>query len=143
MTHAIELLQTAFHGLGAFLLDHTSFDLDFYRHHFLISLHVSKVGSDVNFLIFDVLPIRADGVIIYFHNIFRAFEYSTVLVYKGRAWNEAYLLHAFLQYKPRFQLLLFSAWRVHWHENELRKIMPHCLDRVGSFCIQKSSLAKG
>ena len=56
------------------------------------SSHVSKTGSDVNFLVFEVLPRLKSGVWIHFHDIFYPFEYLEEWVKKGRSWNEAYLL---------------------------------------------------
>jgi hypothetical protein len=42
---------------------------------FIDSSHVSKIGSDVNFLMFEVLPNIQSGVLIHFHDIFYNFEY--------------------------------------------------------------------
>jgi hypothetical protein len=41
---------------------------------FVDSTHVSKVGSDVNFILFEVLPALKPGVLIHFHDIFYPFE---------------------------------------------------------------------
>src|SRR5262249_30901378 len=53
---------------------------------FVDSSHVSKVGSDVNHLIFQILPALADNVVVHFHDIFYPFEYPKDWVYEGRAW---------------------------------------------------------
>ena len=63
---------------------------------FIDSSHVSKIGSDVNYLIFEVLPELKKGVIIHFHDIFFPFEYPKEWLYKGYYWNEAYILRSFL-----------------------------------------------
>ncbi|MCL1807088.1 MAG: class I SAM-dependent methyltransferase, partial [Oscillospiraceae bacterium] len=63
---------------------------------FIDSSHVSKIGSDVNFLCFDVIPRLKSGVIIHFHDIAWPFEYSKTTAYEGLAWNEAYMLRALL-----------------------------------------------
>ncbi|MFI5047353.1 MAG: class I SAM-dependent methyltransferase, partial [Acidimicrobiia bacterium] len=39
------------------------------------STHVSRVGSDVNYEIFEVLPALQPGVYVHFHDIFYPFEY--------------------------------------------------------------------
>jgi len=62
---------------------------------FIDLTHVSKTGSDVNRAFFDVLPVLAPGVYIYFHDVLYPFEYSNEWVYEGRAWNELYMLRAF------------------------------------------------
>ena len=59
---------------------------------FVDSTHVAKPGSDVNWLLFEVLPRLARGVVVHFHDIHHPFEYPKDWVYQGRAWNEAYLL---------------------------------------------------
>jgi len=74
---------------------------------FIDSSHVSKVGSDVNYLFFEVLPRLRPGVMVHVHDIFLPDEYPKVWVIdQGRNWNEQYLLRAFLQFN--------TAWEVLW-----------------------------
>jgi predicted O-methyltransferase YrrM len=73
---------------------------------FIDSTHVAKTGSDVNRLVFEVLPALAPGVIVHFHDVFPGFEYPRAWVFEGRAWNENYLLRAFLQYNDAFEIVL-------------------------------------
>jgi predicted O-methyltransferase YrrM len=75
---------------------------------FIDSSHVSKIGSDVNRILFEILPLLNSGVIIHFHDIYWPFEYPLQWIELGRAWNEAYLLRAFLQYNEKFEILLFN-----------------------------------
>jgi hypothetical protein len=75
---------------------------------FIDSTHVSRVGSDVNHEIFEVLPALAAGVYIHFHDIFYPFDYPLDWVEEGRGWNEAYVLRAFLEYNPDFEIVLFN-----------------------------------
>src|SRR5690606_7948483 len=67
---------------------------------FIDSSHVSKLGSDLNYIIFNILPILKTGVLIHFHDIFYPFEYPQAWVRGNRwhSWNEVYLLRAFLMY---------------------------------------------
>jgi predicted O-methyltransferase YrrM len=66
---------------------------------FIDSSHVAKTGSDVNHLLFDVVPALAPGVHVHVHDIFLPFEYPPdwVLV-QNRSWNEQYVLRALLMY---------------------------------------------
>ena len=48
---------------------------------FIDSTHVSKIGSDVNTIVFDILPRLKKGVYIHFHDILFPFEYP-ILKYK-------------------------------------------------------------
>jgi len=74
---------------------------------FIDSSHVSKVGSDVNFLYLKVLPILKPGVIIHIHDIFLPKTYPKKwLEEKLVFWNEQFLLHAFLIGNKNFEVLL-------------------------------------
>ncbi|MBE9012563.1 class I SAM-dependent methyltransferase [Pseudanabaenaceae cyanobacterium LEGE 13415] len=73
------------------------------------SSHVTKTGSDVNYLVFEVLPRLSSGVIVHFHDIF-SFEYPIQWLREGRAWNEAYLIRAFLQYNSMYEILLMNNY---------------------------------
>jgi len=104
---------------------------------FIDSSHVSKVGSDVNYIFFEVLPSLKSGVYVHIHDIHYPFEYPREWVYAGRAWNEAYLLRAFLQYNDSFQIILFNALVSRLCEERLRKQFPVALDRTGGIWLQK------
>ncbi len=99
---------------------------------FIDSSHVCKVGSDVNYLFFEVLPCLADGVYVHFHDIGYPFEYPKQWVYQGRAWNEAYLLRAFLQYNQVFQIQFFNAYLGYAHWNLWADKMPLCGKNPGT-----------
>jgi len=98
---------------------------------FVDSTHVAKVGSDVNRLFFDVLPRLRPGVLIHIHDIFFPFEYRQDWLEEGRAWNETYLLRAFLQYNQSFRILLFGAYVAITSREWLRQNMPLCLENTG------------
>ena len=82
---------------------------------FIDSSHVSKAGSDVNHLFFEVLPRLASGVRIHIHDVFLPFEYPrSWLLEQGRSWNEQYLLQALLMYNPVFGIVFgssYCAWK--------------------------------
>ena len=99
---------------------------------FIDSSHVSKAGSDVNFLIHRILPSLSDGVIIHFHDIFWPFEYPQKWLKAGRAWNEAYLLLAFLQFNHSFEILFFNSWLEKHHRSLIKQKLPLMLRQPGS-----------
>lgn len=99
---------------------------------FIDSSHVSKVGSDVNYLFLEILPRLRDGVLIHIHDIYYPFEYPREWVFQGRAWNEAYLVRAFLQCNARFSILLFNAFLATFHQPILATHMPLSLLSPGS-----------
>jgi predicted O-methyltransferase YrrM len=75
---------------------------------FVDSSHVSKVGSDLNHIIFKILPILPKGVLIHFHDITYPFEYPYDWIKKGIYWNELYLLRAFLMYNTSFEIIIMN-----------------------------------
>jgi len=91
---------------------------------FIDSSHVSKIGSDVNRLYFDVLPALAPGVLIHIHDVAGNLEYPREWFEEGRAWNEQYLLRAFLMYNRAYRIELFSGLLFNQHHAFLRERMP-------------------
>ncbi len=77
---------------------------------FIDSTHVVRAGADVNHLVFEVLPRLAPGVSVHVHDVFDGFEYPRKWVEERRAWSEAYLLRAFLQFNDAFAVTLFTSW---------------------------------
>ena len=56
---------------------------------FIDSSHVTKIGSDVNYLLFEILPRLKPGVVVHVHDVMWPFEYPKEWLMEGRAWNEA------------------------------------------------------
>lgn len=98
---------------------------------FIDSTHVSKTGSDVNYIMFEILPRLAEGVVVHFHDIFYPFEYPKKWVMEGRAWNENYILRAFLQYNDNFAVTLFANYLVKFARQELLAAFPLCAGNFG------------
>lgn len=96
------------------------------------SSHVVKTASDVNHIFFEVLPRLRDGVYVHFHDVMYPFEYPREWVYNGWAWNEAYVLRAFLQYNSVFRIQFFYHYFERFHRNELAEHMPLCLKSGGA-----------
>ncbi|MGC3996936.1 MAG: class I SAM-dependent methyltransferase [Anaeromyxobacter sp.] len=100
---------------------------------FIDSSHVSKIGSDVNHLFFRVLPALAPGVLVHVHDIFFPFEYPEQWVLSGGcAWNEAYLLRAFLQFNPAFEVLFWGHFLWTFHAERLSAELPRFADNPGA-----------
>jgi predicted O-methyltransferase YrrM len=98
---------------------------------FVDSTHVSKLGSDVNRIIFEILPILQKGVLIHFHDIFWPFEYPSDWIKMGFAWNEAYILRAFMEFNDNFEIAFFSSFMHKYHQSWFQKNMPICLKNLG------------
>ena len=107
---------------------------------FIDSTHVSKPGSDVNTLFFEILPLLKKGVFIHVHDIFFPFEYPEQWIYEGRTWNEIYLVRAFLQHNRDFSIQFFNSYVGTFYQEFLQKNMPLCLkDTGGSLWIRKEA----
>ncbi len=98
---------------------------------FIDSSHVAKYESDVNYLFFEVLPTLNKGVVIHIHDIFFPFDYPYEWIKRGRAWNEGYLLKAFLQFNSVFQIELFNDYIIHKEKNWVSENMSICLQNTG------------
>jgi hypothetical protein len=91
---------------------------------FVDSSHVAKIGSDVTDIFFRILPALQPGVYIHFHDIGHDFEYPKEWIYQGRAWNESYVLRAFLQYNQVFRIEFFNSYIREFQTSEVMTLLP-------------------
>jgi len=98
---------------------------------FVDSTHVSKLGSDVNWIFFEILPRLRSGVLVHIHDVFYPFEYPEPWSLEGRSWNEVYILRAFLEYNNQFKILLFPSYAQIFYEQWFRENMPLVLENRG------------
>ncbi|MEI6580867.1 MAG: class I SAM-dependent methyltransferase [bacterium] len=94
---------------------------------FIDSSHMSKIGSDVNFEILEILPILNKGVLVHFHDINLPYEYPKVYATKSNFrvfWNESYLLQSFLTFNNSYEILLPMAYVQREFGDEFRKSFP-------------------
>jgi predicted O-methyltransferase YrrM len=109
---------------------------------FIDSSHAVKTGGDIVFLFGEVLPRLAPGVVIHVHDIFLPWDYPQDWVFEGRAWNEQYLVRAFLAYNSAFRILLGVGWMSHYRPEVLSEVVPGYplkhRDGGGSLWIQRT-----
>lgn len=98
---------------------------------FIDSSHVLKTASDVHFLFTRVLPVLAPGVYVHIHDMFWPFEYLRHWIAEGRAWNECYLVHAFLLYNDTFSIELFNHYLAECHREVIAAELPAMLENTG------------
>lgn len=107
---------------------------------FIDSSHVSKIGSDVTFILLRILPRLKQGVLVHFHDVFYPFSYPASWIREGRAWNESLFLRAFLVGNPQFQLVAFNSYAGYFFPEVFRDRFPAFLsDTGGSIWIRKVS----
>lgn len=94
---------------------------------FIDSSHSVKIGSDVNYLILQVLPILAPGVVVHFHDITMPHEYPKLYSISPTFrmfWTETYLLQAFLAFNSSFDIELGMCYLTNYHLEDYKKAFP-------------------
>ncbi|HET6972501.1 MAG TPA: class I SAM-dependent methyltransferase [Pyrinomonadaceae bacterium] len=95
---------------------------------FIDSSHVVKFGSDVCYEFLQLLPRLAPGVWVHVHDIFFPHDYPAEWLLERRtAWNEQYLLEAFLSFNEKFQVALANYWLCLDHRDEAARLWPNAL----------------
>lgn len=122
------LLQIDFPGFELVVEQVENLGVDFFHDTdflFIDSSHVSKIGSDVNFEILEVVPSLKQGAVIHWHDIMIPGNYWEDWTREGnKFWNESYLLHAFLQFNDSFRVLWASRYMHMRFPEEMRKAFP-------------------
>lgn len=78
---------------------------------FIDSSHVVKIGGDVTYIFFEILPRLKKGVYVHIHDIFLPFDYPRDWIIKQRRfWTEQYLLHAFLLFNKTFKIVFSRGY---------------------------------
>jgi hypothetical protein len=98
---------------------------------FVDSSPVGKVGSDVNHILFRILPRLAPGVYVHFHDVFFPFEHPQEWLDDRIFWNEGYGLHAFLQYDSAFEIVVWDQLLATFFAERMQPAMPLCLRNPG------------
>ena len=105
---------------------------------FIDSSHVVKTGSDVNYLLFEILPRLKKGVIVHIHDILYPFEYlSDWVIKEKRNWNEVYAVKALLMGDALFDILLWQSYLVATQRENIRELVPELADLSSSIWLKK------
>lgn len=107
---------------------------------FIDSSHVSRIGSDVNHLILEVLPRLKPGAVVHVHDILLPGEYWRDWIESGtKFWNESYLLHAFLLFNSAFEVLWASRHMALRQGEALQRLCPFFepRHRITSFWLRR------
>lgn len=99
---------------------------------FIDSSHIARIGSDVNFLFFEVLPRLQPGVAVHVHDVPVDFEYPRAWVEAGWFWNEVYLLRALLQESRGFAIDLHVPFLAERNAAACRQLLPQCTSGPGT-----------
>ena len=92
---------------------------------FIDSTHTVKVGSDVNYVVLEVLPRLGESQLVHFHDITLPYDYApSILENDLFFWNETALVAAFLVGNSRFRLLASLSMIHHEDPDALREVLP-------------------
>jgi hypothetical protein len=92
---------------------------------FVDTTHTVKVGSEVNRIVLDVLPVLSPGVYVHFHDIFLPWEYPReFLVERSFFWAEQFLLQAFLAFNREFEVLFAAHALERRFPDEIARLVP-------------------
>jgi hypothetical protein len=98
---------------------------------FIDSSHVVKCGSDLQLLMFEILPCLQPGVFVHFHDVFYPFDYPSEWLKEGRYWNENYFLRAFLSYNSEWRIVFFNTYVHYMFGDLIKEKMPLCTKNSG------------
>ena len=87
---------------------------------FIDSSHTVKPGSDVNWLILEILPRLNPGVIVHFHDIYLPFDYSPTVLKTFFHWMETSMLRAYLAQNERAKCI-FCQSHIHAERQDVLK----------------------
>jgi hypothetical protein len=92
---------------------------------FIDSSHAVRVGSDVNFLLLEIIPRLAPGVLIHIHDIHLPYDYSpSELQALWFHWSETSLIRALLTNNPRLEIVACLSQLHHERPAALAEVFP-------------------
>jgi len=93
------------------------------------SSHIFRWGSDLHFLMFQIIPFLPQGVIVHFHDVFYPFEYPAE--WASRGYNEDYFLRAWLSSNAEWSVYFFNTYVHFAFPDMVRDRMPLSLQNQG------------
>lgn len=91
---------------------------------FIDSSHTVRPGSDVNYLILEVLPRLQAGVIVHFHDIYFPYDYQRDVLQTFLHWTETSLLRAFLTFNDKAKIIFCLSCLHYDYKNVLLEVFP-------------------
>ena len=91
---------------------------------FIDSNHVVRSGSEVNYIVLEILPILPKGVLVQIHDIYLPYDYDRDVLRNFIHPNETALVAAFLACNTRYKIL-FSLSMLHYERRqEMQSALP-------------------
>jgi hypothetical protein len=93
---------------------------------FVDSTHTLGPAGEVSRIVLELLPRLAPGVLIHFHDIYFPYDYPGELIASPQFFpHESALLHAFLAFNTRFEILASLSMLHHARQAELRAVIAN------------------
>jgi Methyltransferase domain len=91
---------------------------------FIDSNHVVRSGSEVNFIVLEILPIIPKGVLVHFHDIYLPYDYDRDVLRTFMHPNETSLVAAFLACNTRYKILFALSMLHYQRRHEMQSLLP-------------------
>jgi Methyltransferase domain len=91
---------------------------------FIDTSHVVKLGSEVTWLVLEVLPRLTPGVWVHFHDVFLPYEYPRYLFELEAYFNEQYIVGAFLAGNDGWEVMLALCALYRRRRDRLADLVP-------------------
>lgn len=91
---------------------------------FIDSSHSVRPGSDVVYLVLEILPRLAPGITIHVHDIYLPYDYPRDVLTTYFQWMETALVHAYLIHNSRSEIM-FSLSHLHYERQPIvQRVFP-------------------
>jgi Methyltransferase domain len=91
---------------------------------FIDSNHVVRSGSEVNYIVLEILPILPKGVLVQFHDIYLPYDYDRDVLRNFTHPNETALVAAFLACNTRYKILFALSMLHYERRQEMQSVLP-------------------
>jgi hypothetical protein len=88
------------------------------------SCHVVRSGSEVNYIVLEILPIIPKGVLVQIHDIYLPYDYDRDVLRNFIHPNETALVAAFLACNPRYKILFALSMLHYERRREMQSVLP-------------------
>ena len=111
---------------------------------FIDSTHTVMPGSEVNFLILEILPRLKKGVYIHFHDIYFPYDYARDILSDALFFpNESVLLHAFLVSNSNYRIAISLSMLHYSLPDKLKKCLPNYVPQANDLGLKIQNNPEG
>jgi Methyltransferase domain len=110
---------------------------------FIDTNHVVRSGSEVNYIVLEILPIIPKGVLVHFHDIYLPYDYDRDVLRNFIHPNETALVAAFLACNTRYKILFALSMLHYERRQEMQSVLPGTIPSpTGEACALASTMTR-